>query len=142
MLIGLGALTFSTSVHAIALTYFMGTGRFLEETSAAYSLSPEYHERSQRLKYRMIPGMVVCLLMLIATGALGAVADKATPASLDGVLGLTGAQIHLLGAVLTLLINLAASLLEYRAVSGNSEVIDSVLADVRRIRMERGLPVD
>jgi hypothetical protein len=30
MLIGLGALTFAALVHAVVLTWFMGTGRFLE----------------------------------------------------------------------------------------------------------------
>jgi hypothetical protein len=33
------------------------------------------------------------------------------------------------------------TLLEYRAVVGNSKVIDQVLAEVHRIRKERGLPV-
>ncbi len=43
MLIGLGALTFATLVHAILFTYFMGTGRWLEETSRAYSLDKVWH---------------------------------------------------------------------------------------------------
>ncbi len=142
MLIGLGVLTFATFVHAIALTYFMGTGRFLEETSKAYSLSGKYHVQGQRLKYGMLPGMTVCLLLMVATGALGAVADKATPASLDGTLGMTDAQIHLSGAVLLLAMNLLVTLMEYRAVVGNSRVIEQVLAEVQRIRQEQGLPVE
>ena len=142
MLIGLGALTFATLIHAISLTYFMGTGRFLEETSNAYSLSPDYCARSQQLKYRMLPGMVVCLLLLISTGALGAVADPATQASLAGTLGMTDAQIHLTGAIVTLLANLLATAQEYRSVSENSSIVDQVLADVQRIRRERGLPVE
>src|SRR5262245_57273195 len=36
MLTGLGALIFTSLVHAIVLTYFMGTGRWLEETTTAY----------------------------------------------------------------------------------------------------------
>jgi len=142
MLIGLGALTFATLVHAISLTYFMGTGRFLEETSNAYSLSGDYYEESQRRKYGMLPGMVMCLLLLISTGAFGAIADPATQVSLAGTFGMTDAQIHLTGAVLTLLANLFATLQEYRAVSRNSQIIDDVLAEVRRIRTERGLPVE
>jgi hypothetical protein len=142
MLIGLGALTFASMVHAISFTYFMGTGRFLEETSKAYSLSGEYYEESKRQKYSMLPAMVVCLLLLISTGALGAIADPATQVSLAGKFGMTDAQIHLTGALVTLFANLVATLQEYRAVSRNSQIIDDVLAEVRRIRIERGLPVE
>lgn len=142
MLIGLGALTFATFVHAIALTYFMGTGRFLEETSNAYSLPKEFYEQSQKLKYGMLPGMTVCLILMVCTGALGAIADPATQASLAGTLGITDATIHLWGAVTMLVINLIVTLNEYRSVAGNMQIIDQVLAEVQRIRTERGLPVE
>jgi len=141
MLIGLGALTFAALVHAVVLTWFMGTGRFLEETSNAYSLSSGFHNRSQQLKYRILPGMTICLLLLVATGALGAVADPATPASLADSLGVTDAHTHLVGAIVMLTFNVIVTLLEYRAVVGNSKEIDQVLAEVHRIRKERGLPV-
>jgi len=142
MLIGLGALTFATFVHAIALTYFMGTGRFLEETSKAYSLSGEFYSRSQRLKYGMLPGMTVCLLLMITTGALGAIADPATPASLADTFGVTDDWIHFGGAVVMVGLNLIVTLMEYRAIASNAQVIEQVLAEVHRIRKERGLPVD
>ena len=56
MLVGLGTLTFATLVHAISLTYFMGTGRWLEETSRAYSLDDSWHSENQKIKYRTLPG--------------------------------------------------------------------------------------
>ncbi len=142
MLTGLGALTFATFIHALALTYFMGTGRFLEETSNAYSLPEDFYNRSQKLKYGMLPGMTVCLLLMIATGALGAVADPATQASLDGTFGMTDAQIHLTGAISMLVVNLIVTLIEFRSVAMNMQIIDQVLAEVQRIRIERGLPVE
>ena len=141
MLIGLGALTFAALVHAVVLTWLIGTGRFVEETTMAYSMSSDFHDRSRQLKYRVLPGMVVCLLLLVSTAALGAVADTATPMSLDGILGLglNSAQFHLMGAVATVLANLFVNVQEYRVVSANSEVVDSVLTEVRRARSERGL---
>lgn len=142
MLIGLGALTFATFVHAIAFTYFMGTGRFLEETSNAYSLPKELYEQNQKLKYGILPGMTVCLILMISTGALGAVADPATQASLAGTLGMSDATIHLTGALAMLVVNLIVTLTEYRAVAANMQIIDQVLAEVHRIRTERGLPVE
>lgn len=141
MLIGLGALTFATLVHAILFTYFMGTGRWLEETSQAYSLDRQWYQQNQKIKYGVLPGMTVCLLLLITTGALGAAADPATPVSLDGTLGLSGATIHFLTAVICLFANLIVNLLEFVAITRNARIIEGVLAEVHRIRVERGLPV-
>ena len=140
MLVGLGALTFATLVHAITLTYFMGTGRWIEETSNAYSLGADYHTRNQKIKYGMLPGLSVCVLLLITTGALGAVADPATPMSLDGTLGLTGAQIHFGFAVLTAIANLVTNFSQFVAINRNSNLVEEVLTEVHRIREERGLP--
>jgi hypothetical protein len=141
MLVGLGALTFATLVHAICLTYFMGTGRWIEETSVAYSLDPSWYARNQRIKYRTVGGMVLCVVLLISVGAFGAVADPATPMSLDGTLGMTSAQIHFLTAVLTVIINILTNFTQFIAISRNSILVDGVLAEVCRIREDRGLPV-
>lgn len=141
MLFGLSALTFATLVHAICLTYFMGTGRWLEETSRAYSLDEHFYRSNQRAKYRMLPLMVICLLLLIAVGAVGAVADPASPASMDGFLGLSSGTHHLIIAVVTAVVNLITNVIQFLAVRRNSSVIEDVLKEVRRIRTERGLPV-
>ncbi len=142
MLIGLGALTFATFVHAILLTYFMGTGRWIEETSQAYALDLHWYQQNQKIKYGTIPGMVACLLLLITTGAVGAAADPATPVSLDGTLGLSGATIHFIVAVGTVIMNLLVNFLEFVAISRNGSIVENVLLEVRRIREERGLPVE
>ena len=140
MLLGLAALVFQSLVHAICLTYFMGTGRWMEETSNAYRLDAEFRSRNQSLKYRSLPGMVACLLVLVATGALGAAADPATPAN-AGILGLSGATLHFLVASIGLVVNAATNLTEYSAISRNSNIVDEVMVAVRTIRRERGLPV-
>ena len=53
-----GASLLAIMVHAVALTYFMGTGRWIEETCTAYKLGEEGRTANVRLKYRIIPGMV------------------------------------------------------------------------------------
>ena len=142
ILIGLGALTGSMMVHALLLTYFMGTGRWLEETSAAYKLSPEWHQRNQKFKYGILPGILVSVVMVIATGSLGAVADPATAVSLEEVIGMPDATLHFSMALLTCLVTLIVNFTQFIAIIGNSAIVEGVLADVRRIRIERGLPVD
>ena len=142
MLIGLAAMSFVTLIHAISFTYFMGTGRWLEETSRAYSLDSSWHSENQKIKYRTLPGTTAVVLLIICTGALGAVADPATPASLDGTLGMTSAQIHFFVACLTVFVNVWANANQFLAILRNSNIIDSVMGEVRRIRIERGLPVE
>ena len=138
-LAALAALVFATLVHAIVLTYFMGTGRWIEETSTAYSLGPELYHQSKALKYRTIPAMVGCFFLLIFTGALGAAADPAAPMHSRGWFGVSAATIHLTAALITVFANLAVNYLEFKALERNSEIIEGVLAQVRRIRLEKGL---
>jgi len=140
MLVGMGTLSFAMLVHAITLTYFMGTGRWLEETSNAYALDESFYNTNQRIKYRVVWGMMVCFVLLITTGALGALADPATPMSLDGTMGLKGSQFHFFTAITTIIVNLLTYFSEFIAISRNTTIVESVLAEVARIRAERGLP--
>ena len=141
MLVGLAGLVFAALVHAIVFTYFMGTGRWIEETSRAYRLTDERRERSQALKYRLLPGMIGGILLLVLTGALGGAADPASPVGFNGVLGLNASAVHLIVACLTVAANLAVHVHEFRSIKHNGELIAGILAEVRRIRTERGLTV-
>ena len=141
MLTALSALCFATLVHAIVLTYFMGTGRWIEETSNAYRLPATFFARSQAIKYRTIPAMVGAFLLLLGTGALGAAADPAATMQSNGWLGVTPATWHLTSAIVTVLANIGVNYLEFMALEHNGEIIDQVLAEVRRIRLEKGLAV-
>ena len=141
-LAALAALVFATLVHAIVLTYFMGTGRWIEETSRAYRLDPNLHTQSQTIKYRTIPLMVLCFTMLVFTGAFGAAADPASPMQSKGWGGYSPGAIHSFVAIATIAANLFVNWLEFKALERNSDLLDQVLAEVRRIRLENGLAVD
>jgi hypothetical protein len=135
------ALIFAALVHAIVLTYFMGTGRWMEETCRAYALPGHWREENQRLKSRMTLGMMACFALLIATGATGAAADPASPVEFAGWFGLSGATIHFLLGSTTLAANMLVNFWEYQAIYRNGEIVNAVLAEVRRMREERGLAV-
>jgi hypothetical protein len=141
-LAALAALVFATMVHAIVLTYFMGTGRWIEESSSVYRLDANFYARSKSIKYRTIPLMVVCFLLLLITGGLGASADPASPVQSKGWFGIPANTVHLIVAILTIATNFLVNWLEFRAIEQNGEIVDSVLAEVKRIRLEKGLPVD
>ncbi len=142
ILVGLGALTGITMVHALVFTWFMGTGRWIEESSLAYGLSADFHARSQKLKYSVLPGILLSFLLVLTTGCLGAVADPASAASLQSFTGISDSVLHFTAAMTTWLANVLINLLQYLRISGNSLVVEGVLAEVRRIRLERGLPVE
>jgi hypothetical protein len=133
-LVALGAGVVVLLAHAVALTYFMGTGRWIEETCEAYALGPAARQENIRLKYRALPGMVACVLLLLATGAFGAISDPAANFQLA-----SARTIHFTLATITLLGNILASWLEYVGIARNGRIIQVVVAEVTRIRQERGL---
>ena len=129
-------------VHALLFTYFMGTGRWIEETSKAYSLSESWYLTNQRIKYGILPGICIGFLLLVITGSLGAVADPATSASLQKTLGISDSTLHFSAAVCAWIANIIINMTQYIAIIRNSAIVEGVLAEVRRIRQEKGLPVD
>ena len=141
-LVAVGSLVFAVLVHALVLTYFMGTGRWLEETCNAYRLGNDWQERSKTMKFRLYPAMTLCLVLLIATGAFGAAADPASAVGFRGWGPFTGGQVHLAIAAATMLVNAVVNMYEFQSLSQNGRLVDEVLSRVRQIRLERGLPVE
>jgi hypothetical protein len=128
--LGLGTALLILLVHCIIFTYFLGTGRWVKEVGLAYRLPDERLPRLTReLKRWTFPPALFAMLIAIATTAAGA-----------------GVQlqdwpwyVHALLAFLALFINIWAFRVEWRNLKLNAEVIQQVLAEVDRIRSERGL---
>jgi hypothetical protein len=130
-LVGLFTAMGTLLVHCIIFTYFLGTGRWVKEVGIAYSLpDTPWPKLTRELKRDTFPPALFAMLITIATAAAG-----------------TGRQLEVWDwwvhgglAVLTLLINGWAFIVEYRNVTTNAGVIAAVLQEVDRIRAERGLP--
>lgn len=142
LLTALGGLMLAVLVHAIVLTYFMGTGRWMEETRQVYRLDEKWQSESNQLKHRTLPWMAAALVMLILAGAFGAIADPASPVGAEGFGGVSAATVHFLVASTAFAFNLVISLVEYQAICRNGELVQGVLDEVRRIRADKGLPVE
>ncbi|MFO0866493.1 MAG: hypothetical protein U0744_17915 [Gemmataceae bacterium] len=128
--LGLGTALAVLLVHCIIFTYFLGTGRWVKEVSIAYRLPDDpFYKETRTLKRKTFPPALFSMLIAIATSAAGA-----------GVM-LQGWHwgMHATGAVLTILINVWAFDVEYRAVSRNAVVMDLVLDEVDRRRAEQGM---
>lgn len=134
LLVALGASLLVLMLHAVVLTYFMGTGRWLEDTSAAYRLDESLRRRATRLKYRTVLALVACMVLVIVTGAAGAMADPISKATSQ-----VATTVHFSLAMLTVLANLVVSGMEYSAIRKNGALVNAAIAEVKRIRAERGL---
>ncbi len=139
--LALSGLVFSALVHALALTYFMGTGRWMEDVSKAYQLDSRYQTETKRLKYRTLPLMSLWLLLLLVTIGFGAAADPASKMNFAGWGGLSASMCHMLTAIATVAVNFFANLREFQAIERNGELINEVMQKVRDLRIARGLPV-
>jgi len=125
-------------VNSMAVTYFIGTGRWCREVVETYELTASYIERSRRLKRSAFPFAMVSMLAVVTIVALGGAADPAS--------GRPGTQQwvtpHLLGG-LGLVAAIAwcfqAQLPQIRL---QQELIEDVMADVRESRRSRGLDVE
>ncbi|QDT34479.1 hypothetical protein [Thalassoglobus polymorphus] len=133
-LFALATSSFVLFVHALVLTYFMGTGRWIQETSEAYQFDGDARNHNMKLKYKVLPGMMLCLCLILITGAFGAIADPASNTQME-----YGATIHFTLALSLLLANLLVNVIQYFAITENSGVVDAVYQEVLKVRKERGL---
>ena len=141
LMLALSALVFAALVHALVLTYFMGTGRWMEDVSKAYQLENRWRIESQRLKYGVLPWMTGCLLLLLITIGFGAAADPASRLGFTGGAGIPASTWHLLVALTTVCCNVIANVREFQALERNGQLVNEVVEKVREIRIDRGLPV-
>ena len=126
---GLFTAVLTLVVHCLALTYFMGTGRWVQEVVAAYRLPETLGNQARLLKQRTFPFVLGSILLIIGTAALGAATDR----------GLIDRNLHLAGAVLTISFNFWSYFREYVAIRANGELLDKIMGEVNRMRRERGL---
>jgi hypothetical protein len=130
-LLGLSGAILTLLVHCLIFTYFLGTGRWVKEVGIAYHLPDAPLPRLTRtLKRQTFPPALAAMLVTIAAAAAGAgVHVREWPWYIHGSL-----------ASLSLLVNLAAFVVEFRNVRVNGGIIEQVLVEVEHIRAEHGLP--
>jgi hypothetical protein len=135
---GLGVLL----VESVAVTYFVGTSRWTKEVAETYRLDASLVSRSNRLKRRTFPIAVMGMLIVVGITALGGAADPGSQLSRNLISGLgdiTWADIHLGFAVLGIAAIVFGFYLQAQHIASNQQIIQEVMAEVKRIRVERGL---
>jgi hypothetical protein len=125
-------------VNSMAVTYFIGTGRWCREVVETYGLDGSYIERSRRLKRAAFPFALAGMLAVVTIVALGGAADPAS--------GRPGTERwvtpHLLGGL-----GLAAAIAwcfqaQVPQIRRQHDLIEEVMAEVRESRRRRGLDVE
>jgi hypothetical protein len=134
-LTGVAAALAVVFVECVVVTYFIGTSRWCKEVSEAYRLDPAAVRASNRLKRRTFPWTLAGMLTVVAIIALGAAGDPATGRPSTR----TWADWHLIGAFLGIPLIAWTYVVAWRNVSANHAIIEQLVADVGRIRSERGL---
>ena len=134
--IGIGAALVTILVNSVSITYFIGTNRWCREVTEMYRLEESFCAKSDRLKRRSFPWAFGGILTAIVLASLGASADP------SGYLRANAANWvipHYMFALLGSLLIPCSFLIQVGAIGANYAVIEDVVAEVDRIRTERGL---
>jgi hypothetical protein len=119
------------------VTYFIGTSRWAKEVVEAYELDPEFARRSTALKRRTFPWATLAMLTIVGVISLGGAADPSTNRP-DTALWVTP---HLIGAFVGMTFIAWVFVVEWNNIYHNHAVIAEIMAEVKRVRAERGLDV-
>jgi hypothetical protein len=133
-LTGIAAALAVVFVESVIITYFIGTSRWCKEVVETYGLERTVVAESNRLKRRTFPWALVGMLAVVGIVALGGAADPATgrPNTQEW------AQWHLVGAIGGICVIAWTYLVAWNNIHSNHEIIERIVADVGRIRQERG----
>jgi len=123
--------------NSMAVTYFIGTGRWCREVVETYALDASYIERSRRIKQAAFPFAILGIFGVVLIVALGGAADPASgrPGTQDWVTW------HLIGGISLVAAIAWCFQAQLPNLRRQHALIEEVLADVRTIRRDRGLDV-
>ncbi|MEX2173526.1 MAG: hypothetical protein WD872_04135 [Pirellulaceae bacterium] len=133
MLLGAASALLAILVNCITITYFIGTSRWCREVCETYRLPADLAEQSTRLKRSTFPWAVLGILAVIGVVALGAAAD---PSGANHELSTLFVTPHYVAAMAMLLLVLAAFWVQIGRIAANHAVIEQILGEVQRIRLD------
>jgi amino acid transporter len=138
MLLGTTAALATLLVNSITITYFIGTSRWCKEVCETYQLSAELAEESTVLKRRTFPWALAGIFTVILLIGLGAAAD---PSGANWGRSAQFVMPHYLAAMIGIVVVIASFWVQIGRIAENYGVIERIMAEVERVRAERGLEV-
>jgi hypothetical protein len=134
-LTGVAAALVVVFVQSVVVTYFIGTTRWCREVVETYKLDPAAVRASNRLKRKTFPWALLGMLTVVGVIALGAAADPATGRPNTQA----WANWHLFGAGLGITFIAWTYVVAWTNIVANHAIIEQLVAEVARIRRQRGL---
>jgi hypothetical protein len=134
-LTGIAAALAVVFVESVIATYFIGTSRWCREVVDTYHLDPAAIQSSNRLKRKTFPWALGGMLAVVAIIALGGAADPATGRPNTQA----WADWHLVGAGIGIGFIAWTYVVAWNNIVANHVIIQQLVADVARIRRERGM---
>jgi hypothetical protein len=134
-LIGIAAALAVVFVESVIATYFIGTGRWCKEVTEAYRLDPTAMRQSNQLKRRAFGVSVLGMLAVVGIIALGGAADPATGRANTA----DWTNFHLAAALAGCAFVAWTYFAAWQYVGRNHAIIEGIVAEVARIRREKGL---
>jgi hypothetical protein len=122
-------------VESIVVTYFIGTNRWCKEVVETYGLSRAAIEESTRLKRKTFPWALGGMLAVVVVISLGGAADPTS----RGTNTQAWTDWHLAGAIIGMAFIGYTYVAAWNNVVANHAIIERLVAEVGRIRRERGL---
>lgn len=138
MLLGATAALAVLLVNSITITYFVGTSRWCKEVCETYGLSTELAGASTLLKRGTFPWTLAGVFSVIILVGLGAAAD---PSGANWARSAQFVMPHYLMAMLAIVVVIISFWVQMNRIAENYGVIERILAEVERVRAERGLEV-
>ena len=127
VLFGALAALVCVGVHCVVFTYFIATAKWAQHAIAVKKLDEALARPTRSFKMQAFPAAVCAMGTTFAAAMLGA--------ALDNRMG--SKQLHLWAAWAAVAVNLIVAIIEYRAISRNGRLIDSIL---ERINVPTDVP--
>jgi hypothetical protein len=137
-LTGVAAALAVVFVESVVVTYFIGTSRWCKEVVETYQLDRSTVMASNQLKRRTFPWALAGMLGVVTVIALGGAAD---PASLQPNTK-AWANWHLIGAFSGIGLVAWTYLVAWNNILANHAIITGLVAEVARLRKDRGLDAE
>ena len=133
-LTGIAAALAVVFVESVVVTYFIGTSRWCKEVVETYGLDRTAVAMSNRLKRATFPWALAGMFAVIGIIALGGAADPATGRPDTQ----TWVQWHFVAAIGGIVLIAWTYVVAWNNVLANHAIIERIVAEVGRIRHERG----
>jgi len=135
IILGIVSVLLVVLVCSIAVTYFIGTGRWCREVTEAYRMEPAILAESQSLKRGSFPWAVGGMLTALGISALGAASDPAT--GMEGTARWVTPHLFAALAGICLIGYCLYSL--WASIVQNHQLVGRIMSEVQRRRAKAGL---